>query len=481
MKFLLCRDNHLEEGPEDATPIKLAPFVDGWVHRFTYVGDLSPGAVYRCQSNVTAWGIEWKKETDERIRVVPRLVSDKRVNVSTGLDVLEMQGLDDKSVLLVIEENIAKSERSNIYGIILDYSKMDLELCKTCVDNGFLHCKNNIPKWTPRQMKTQWDLIEEARQDATPSQAPATATTPSPSPKKKSRKRKTLAGAPGDEEKDKSKKLTIARCVQMNELEVKKLLPKEIKAMKALYKSTFDPLYKWGKKPFEAADGKPLRVHFDYLHKAPVARLVYREIQPQRLKGVINKARLETDYHCESRCITVLPIKLGPYGADGVATYYETCPDKKFIRKDTHYYIIGGMHTVEAYRILVAEEEIPECDREEASTFDIIPIFAPPSKFTDVIQLSRALNQNVAGEQKEQSFTKQLVNARIKWRDMGSPQPSFLGRSHSPEYLVRLAICMQCRSHLGISRCIPRTLLCAPKLTIFAQLIDPDVGSSCFG
>jgi len=98
----------------------------------------------------------------------------------------------------------------------------------------------------------------------------------------------------------------------------------------------------------------------------------------------------------------VLPIKLDPYGADAKATFYDSCPKVDSIRKDTNYYIIGGQHIVEAYKILVAKGEIPEVDVQEASCFKIISFFAPQGKFINVMHLSRVLNQNVMGEQKEQ-------------------------------------------------------------------------------
>ena len=56
---------------------------------------------------------------------------------------------------------------------------------------------------------------------------------------------------------------------------------------------------------------------------------------------------------------------------------------------------------MEAYKYLVHNDEIPECDRKRASSFQIISIWAPRSKWNDIIMLSRALNQNIAGAQRE--------------------------------------------------------------------------------
>jgi len=143
--------------------LRLALFCDSWLSKYTYVGNHHLGAVFRCKSNVTEWGIEWKEDNDGKVRILPNLVRGGSVHVKTGLDVLEMQGLDDATVLLVIEEKLRISKSVRVYGLILDYSSMKLALCKTCTEMGLLFCKDSVPKWTPRQLETQWDLIEEAR------------------------------------------------------------------------------------------------------------------------------------------------------------------------------------------------------------------------------------------------------------------------------------------------------------------------------
>ena len=352
-----------------------------------------------------------------------------------------MQGLTTDLVLLVIEEQVPKSKQKKIYGCILDYSKISLALCKTCTERGLLLSKNDSGRWSPKHLNEQWNMIQEALEDMNPRPTvnPPAALTPSPK-KKTAKRRKKLAGAPGNAEKEEENELTIAQCVKMDEPEIRKLSPKSLKVMKTLYTNVFDPLYVWGKKPIADLFGVPLRIHFDYLHQAPVASLVYRGIEEQRLKNMINKARLESDYDSEFRIITVFPLKLGPYGPNKKASCYDVQPIKEsFTGNKTHYYIIGGQHTVEAYKTLVRNDEIQESEKMKASSFAVIPIWAPRSKWNDIILPSRALNQNIPGAQREQCFTKQLKHARLKWREMGSPQPSFGGRAHSDAYMVELA------------------------------------------
>ena len=77
--------------------------------------------------------------------------------------------------------------------------------------------------------------------------------------------------------------------------------------------------------------------------------------------------------------------------------------------------------------------------------------------------LSRVLNQDMAGPEKEATFMMQLLNARIKWKEMDCPKPSTLGRQHPLEFLVIFLIpplittlyCSRCpwlHYHHGISQ-----------------------------
>ena len=298
-------------------------------------------------------------------------------------------------------------------------------------------------------MSNEWDIIDEQRQQGNQLVVPTIENVAKPSPaKKKAGKRKTTARAPEDEDQDeedrKGKKkaktampLTIHRAVNMTDVEVDKLSAAEIKAMNKLYKDTFNPLYKWGKKPFTDGSGKPIWVHYKFLHRAPPGRLVYRGLEMTRLKKICNQVLVDADYNSEYRNITVLPLKHGPHGPHQAVTFWETLPKRTSITEKSHYYIIGGQHTVEAYKQLIDKGDIPECDIPLASTFKIIPIW---QKFdlqrNDIVHLSKSLNQNIVGEQKEQSFMQQLRHAHIRWIDMGCPQPSYGGRAHSTEYNV---------------------------------------------
>ena len=140
---------------------------------------------------------------------------------------------------------------------------------------------------------------------------------------------------------------------------------------------------------------------------------VYRSIHKGRLSGILNRVHIDGDHHSEYKLITVLPLKRGPYGPIKIVEFFNPCVPREKLTTTTHYYIIGGQHMVEAHRILVETGEILECNRDDASTFNIIPLWAH-NELLEIMHLSKALNQNIAGEQKEQTFLTQLVHACLK-------------------------------------------------------------------
>ena len=91
---------------------------------------------------------------------------------------------------------------------------------------------------------------------------------------------------------------------------------------------------------------------------------------------------------------------------------------------------------MECYKNLVESGEVDEADKAKASSFNIIPVFAPKADHLKLLLLSRVLNQDMAGPQKEATFMMQILNARIKWKEMNCPKPSTLGCQHTLEFLV---------------------------------------------
>jgi hypothetical protein len=174
------------------------------------------------------------------------------------------------------------------------------------------------------------------------------------------------------------------------------------------------------------------------LFQCPPGTCVYRGLIEDRLKALTNQARITPRYSGTDREITVLPLKRGPYGSNRAVEFFSTPPEKLQITNSTHFYIIGGQHTVESYKTLIEGGEIEDADKAKASRFSIIPVWAHKSDHIKLMLLSRVLNQDMAGPQREHTFMMQVLNARIKWNEMKRPKPSTHGRQHPQEFLVRL-------------------------------------------
>ena len=178
-------------------------------------------------------------------------------------------------------------------------------------------------------------------------------------------------------------------------------------------------------------------MHFSKLHRAPQGSIVYRGLIEERLRALTNQARINPRYTGTEREITVLPLKRGSYGSNRAVEFYSTPPDRnQLLKSTTHFFIIGGQHTVECYKNLIESGEVNEADKAKASNFNITPVFAPKADHLKLFLLSRVLNQDMVGPQKDATFMMQILNARIKWKDMNCPQPSTLGWQHSLEFQV---------------------------------------------
>ena len=443
-----CRNEQIEEPPSDHRPVKLYPFIDSWIHGFIFHGESKPSAIFRCDQKVTTWAMSWKDMAGSTAVIVPHLSKDKRIHSPIGLSVVELQGFDNETAIMVVEERLPKSERIMTYGLILDLCKLSLEQCESLTARGYMFFPEDRTLWTPQHLQSQWDQIEEARADSAPAApGPAQAPTDPAPPKKRGTKRKSaldtdgeigvpVAGKPKKGKAD--EKLTLQQCVTMSTSDIEKLDKSKQTEMKNLYSEAFEPLYKWGHEKLKDDKDKEITVHYSKLHRAPPGTCVYRGLIEDRLKALTNQARIAPRYSGTDREITVLPLKKGPYGDKKTVEFFTSPPEKHQIKSSTNFYIIGGQHTVQCYRNLVESGEIDEADKAKASAFSIIPVWAPKTDHIKLLLLSRVLNQDMAGPQKEHTFMMQVLNARIKWKEMNCPKPSAQGRQHPQEFLVRL-------------------------------------------
>ena len=139
-------------------------------------------------------------------------------------------------------------------------------------------------------------------------------------------------------------------------------------------------------------------MHFSKLHMALQGSIVYRGLIKERLRALTNQAQINPRYTGTDREITILPLKRGPYGSNRAVEFYNTPPDRNHIlNSTTHFFFIGGQHTMECYKNLVESREVDEADKAKASTFNIIPVFAPKADHLKLLLLSCVLNQDMVG------------------------------------------------------------------------------------
>ena len=85
--------------------------------------------------------------------IMPMLGNDTCVHSTIGLSGVELQGMDNETVVLVVEEKLPKSERSITYGLILDLAKLRMSMCLTFTEKGLLYFPEDQVQWTPKHIQ----------------------------------------------------------------------------------------------------------------------------------------------------------------------------------------------------------------------------------------------------------------------------------------------------------------------------------------
>ena len=84
--------------------------------------------------------------------VYPMLGNESRMHSIIGLSALKLQGIDNETIVLVMEEMLSKSDRSIKYGLILDLAKL-MNLCATFTEKGLLYFPEDKALWTPKHIQ----------------------------------------------------------------------------------------------------------------------------------------------------------------------------------------------------------------------------------------------------------------------------------------------------------------------------------------
>ena len=81
------------------------------------------------------------------------LGNDTRVHSTIGLSALKLQGIDNETVVLVMEEKLSKSDRSINYGLILDLAKLRMSMYLILTKKGLLYFPEDRALWTPKHIQ----------------------------------------------------------------------------------------------------------------------------------------------------------------------------------------------------------------------------------------------------------------------------------------------------------------------------------------
>ena len=83
---------------------------------------------------------------------IPHLAMDSRVHFTIRFSALELHSIDNKTVVVVVDERLPKSDHSITYGLILDLSKLSLELCASLTKKGYMFFPKDRALWTPKHI-----------------------------------------------------------------------------------------------------------------------------------------------------------------------------------------------------------------------------------------------------------------------------------------------------------------------------------------
>ena len=145
--------------------MKLYPFIDSSINAFIFNSESKPSAIFCCDKKVSKWGLSWKDVARSKAIIVPHLTYNSWVHAMLGLNVVELLGIDNKIFIVVVEERLPKSKHSITYGLILDPSKLNLELCESLTAKGYIFFPEDRALWTPQYIQALWDQVDEAHCD----------------------------------------------------------------------------------------------------------------------------------------------------------------------------------------------------------------------------------------------------------------------------------------------------------------------------
>ena len=148
------------------SPVKLNPFVDNWIQTFLFHGESKSSAKFGCDTKITKWKLSWKDVVGSKAIIVRYLFGGCRVHSTIGLSVVGLQGLDNETILVFVEERLSKSEHCIIYGLIFDLSKFSIKQCESLTTKRYIFFPKDTALWTPQHIQEQWDEVDKVQSNS---------------------------------------------------------------------------------------------------------------------------------------------------------------------------------------------------------------------------------------------------------------------------------------------------------------------------
>jgi len=111
-------------------------------------------------------------------------------------------------------------------------------------------------------------------------------------------------------------------------------------------------------------------------------------------------------------------------------------PTSKEDMVDSNFWIIGGQHTIEAMKEVMATPDLAAKQdiRTYCESHEIVVVWSLDKE--KVMYMSKVLNLKIHDKDAKPTFFEDVKQGRAVWMDHNQPQPAKLGGIHSPEWNV---------------------------------------------
>jgi hypothetical protein len=406
------------------------------------VGLFEPPSVasYLVKNQVEKWGAEVVEDTSQqRMKIRFVYVVGGKVTSPTSVDVVDCKEYSDDSVILNLCES-SPTVATNYVGLVVPVAKLDTDICGRSTDFGFM--------WLPDDEKLPSDVRErfvsmvedlkaivipptqkKARRGSTPGSGDlpvSRGSTPGSTPGGTPERQRRAASRPPKT----AKEATLEDLLRMQKSS--RTDPKKLEIINQAIHNHLEPLYVWGCEPLDDADGRRVKVPLHRLHCAP-ATWVHRQVTMGRRQQLMDEVIALHGSRAKQ------PVFVMPIVFDNTLKEFKPFDLKPTLKEDMldcDFWIIGGQHTIQAMKEVMAIPDLAA--KQDMKTYcenhEIVVVWSLDKE--KVMYMSKVLNLKIHDKDAKPTFFEDVTQGRAVWMDHNQPQPAKLGGIHSPEWNV---------------------------------------------